>query len=279
MAKTFTTVTITDTTASKASQVQFARSALPLSEEVQELAARIAAEPDSSELWMQKGLALSKQMLFREAIEAYSMGLARNPFHALLYRHRGHRYISVRCFEQAAADLEMATRLDPKNWDSWYHLGLAYYLLGEYENAAKVYESCLNASRDDADRVAVIDWYWMTCKRLGREERADQLLEMVREDTDPGENASYLRRILMYKGLIRPEELMDIEGAPFPELELVTQGYGLANYYHLNGDEEKCDALLRQILGAKQFWAAFGYLAALVDAKSKGYDFEDIAAL
>ena len=73
MAKTFTTVTITDTTAAKESQVQFARSALPLSEEVQELNARLAADPGNAELWMQKGLALSKQMLFREAVEAYSM--------------------------------------------------------------------------------------------------------------------------------------------------------------------------------------------------------------
>ena len=119
----------------------------------------------------------------------------------------------------------------------------------------------------------------MTCKRLGREERADQLLEMVREDTDPGENASYLRRILMYKGLIKPEELMQFEGAEFPDLEIATQGYGLSNYYYVNGETDKSNAVLKQVLTIKSFWSAFGFLAALVDAKTRGLDYEIVGSL
>lgn len=34
----------------------------------------------------------------------------------------------------------------------------------------------------------------------------------------------------MYKGLIKPEELMQFEGAEFPDLEIATQGYGLSDY-------------------------------------------------
>ncbi|MEO5567596.1 MAG: tetratricopeptide repeat protein, partial [Gemmatimonadaceae bacterium] len=47
----------------------------------------------------------------RESIDIYTRGItmyAENPW---MYRHRGHRYISVREFDRAIADLEKATTL------------------------------------------------------------------------------------------------------------------------------------------------------------------------
>lgn len=263
-------VTVADVTATKQSQVHLTRSTLPYSEEVRALEARIAETPNDHLLWMQKGLALSKQMLFREAIEAYSMALTIDPFHALTYRHRGHRLLSVHRFAEAAADLALSARLDPTNWDTLYHLGLAHYLLEDYAAAAEDYEACLKLSHTGEQIVPVVDWYWMTAKRLGDEKKAAELLRLVTPETDPGENGVYKRRILMYKGLIRPEELMQLDGVARPELELASQGYGLANYYYLNGEVGKCNDLLAQILESRQFWAAFGYLAALVDARRRG---------
>ena len=266
----------TDVTAEKEDQVQFRRSKLEFSPEVKEIEKQLEQDPTNVELWMQKGKALSKQSLFVEAIEAYSMGLSYNPFHALTYRHRGHRYISVRRYREAAADFELSLRLDPTNWDSWYHLGLAYYLLGAYQRAAKAYQGCLDITTTSDAMVAIVDWYWMTAKRLGDEEKAAQLLELVDEDTDPGENLSYKNRVLMYKGLIAPEKLMDWEGAEFPELEIATQGYGLSNYYYVNGQLEKSNQVLKQILSIKSFWSAFGFLAAVADAQARGLDYEQV---
>lgn len=266
----------TDVTAEKEDQVQFRRSKLEFSPEVKEIEKQLEQDPTNVELWMQKGKALSKQSLFVEAIEAYSMGLSYNPFHALTYRHRGHRYISVRRYREAAADFELSLRLDPTNWDSWYHLGLAYYLLGDYQRAAKAYQGCLDITTTPDAMVAIVDWYWMTAKRLGDEEKAAQLLELVDEDTDPGENLSYKNRVLMYKGLIAPEKLMDWEGAEFPELEIATQGYGLSNYYYVNGQLEKSNQVLKQILSIKSFWSAFGFLAAVADAQARGLDYEQV---
>lgn len=78
------------------------------------------------------------------------------------------------------------------------------------------------------------------------------VLKRVDEDTDPGENLSYKRHILMYKGPSKPEELMRFEGAEFPDLEIATQGYGLSNYYYVNGDLDKSNAVLKQILTIKR---------------------------
>lgn len=250
-------------------QVVWRESTFPVSEEVQELDKQLEATPANADLWMKKGLALAKSWQFRESIDAYSMALSYNPFHALVYRHRGHRYISIRMYKQAAADLELATRIDATNWDSWYHLGLAYYLLNDFERAEKAYKRCWELTNTDDLLVAIADWYWMTLRRLGKKEEAEKLLEPISEDTDPGENTSYLRRLLLYKGLLGPDELLNTEGAEFPELELATQGYGLGNYYFVNGETEKANTIFKRIVEeATSQWGAFGYLAAEVELES-----------
>ena len=51
------------------------------------------------------------------------------------------------------------------------------------------------------------------------------------------ENTAYHRRLLMYKGLEKPEALLNTE-SPDPT-QIATQGYGVANYYFVTGDKAK----------------------------------------
>jgi tetratricopeptide (TPR) repeat protein len=48
---------------------------------------------------------------FRGAIEIYSEGIEKFSNDDRMYRHRGHRYISIREFDRAIADLEQAAKL------------------------------------------------------------------------------------------------------------------------------------------------------------------------
>jgi tetratricopeptide (TPR) repeat protein len=96
----------------------------------------------------------------RDAIEAYTRGIARHPAEARLYRHRGHRYITTRKFDEAIADLKRAATLVAGKPDeiepdgapnkagiprstlqsnSWYHLGLAQDLRGDFQAALASY--------------------------------------------------------------------------------------------------------------------------------------------
>ncbi len=50
------------------------------------------------------------------------------------------------------------------------------------------------------------------------------------------------------------------------ELNLLTQGYGVANWYYVNGDQVRAKALLEKILEGS-YWPAFGYIAAEADLK------------
>jgi tetratricopeptide (TPR) repeat protein len=226
---------------------------------VSEVRQALAADPESVDRWMELGLALAGSWRYQEAIDAYSEGLNRNPFHALLYRYRGHRFISTRRFAAAAADLELSSRLDPTNWDTWYHLGLARYLMGDFARAEAAYWRCHELTTDEGALVAVSDWLWMALMRQGKRTEADELLEVIRPDMVVGENTAYHRRLLMYKGQLRPDELLDIEGAD--DLELATLGYGLGNYFLVTGRDDRAEELFQRVV-AGAYWPAFGFIAA-----------------
>ncbi|MBN2335162.1 tetratricopeptide repeat protein [Candidatus Bathyarchaeota archaeon] len=227
---------------------------------------------------------------YRESVAVYSMGLRKHPSNAKLYRHRGHRFVTLRLFERAAEDFERAAELMVKMPDEvepdgipnprgvpvsslyfnvWYHLGLSYYLMGDLEKALRAYRECLKVSEIDDKYVATAHWTYMTLRRLGRKGEAEKLLEKVGPEMDIIENQNYHDCLLMYKGQTTPEALMEKargQGA----LGLVTTGYGVANWYGYTGQKDKAAGVLREIL-ALDGWAGFGYIAAEADLKRMGF--------
>ena len=247
------------------------RSPIERSEKAQEIAARLANDKYNADLWMEYGLALSEQALFREAVEAYSKAITINPFNGIYYRHRGHRHISCRQYEEAAADFTLASRLIPNNWDVWYHLGLSYYLMGEYEDARKAYKNCYEISEAVDQFCACTDWYWRTLMRLGETEEAAKLIEHVDPNLDPDADwVGYSRTVLLYKGVLSPEKLME-ELVDASALATPTIAYCLSNYYYMQGDMEKSNKALEFLLDfcKESWWSAFGYLAGLNDKAAR----------
>lgn len=235
---------------------------------IEELNAQIAENPNDPELYLKKGIALSRASLHhQEAIDTFSHGLSLAPFHALLYRWRGHKYINVRQFNAARADLELSSRLDPSNWDTWYHLGLASYLLHEFGRAEAAYRQCMQLTKSDDHRIAITDWLWMTLMRQQKAEETKGLLDFVSPETDCGDNRAYHRRLLMYKGVIKPEDLFSIEN--LSDVDFVTLSYGLGNYYFIYGQKDKAVDTWKKALKGK-YWSAFGYIASEVELRTLG---------
>lgn len=221
---------------------------------------------------------------FRKSIAIYSMGLEKHPTDPRMYRHRAHRFITLRFFDQAISDFEKAAELikgkpdeiEPDgipnergipvsslHFNIWYHLGLAYYLKADFEKALHAYEMCMKASEIDDKVIATAHWYYMTLRRLGRKAEAEKILEKITADMDVIENHHYHKCLMMYKGENTPEALMK-EAYEMGDLGLVTTGYGVANWYNYNGDKEKAAKILRDIV-AVEGWAGFGYIAAEAD--------------
>jgi tetratricopeptide (TPR) repeat protein len=224
---------------------------------------------------------------FREAIDTFSKGIAKFPTDARFYRHRGHRHITVRQFDQAIADLEKAAKLTRGKPDEvepdgqpnarniptstlqfniWYHLGLAYYLTNQNEKALKAYRECLKVSRSPDRLVATSHWLYMTLRRLKRESDAAKVLQPISEDMDVIENTGYYRLLLMYKGIIPTEVLLAETLKQENSAASHSVMYGIGNWYLYNGRRDDAVALYRKMLASDQ-WTSFGYIAAEADVK------------
>jgi tetratricopeptide (TPR) repeat protein len=221
-----------------------------------------------------------------QAIDIFTEGIKKYPDSYRLYRHRGHRYISTRKFKDAVADFERAASLmegkplevepdgqpnrinqplSTTQFNVWYHLGLAHYLLGDLEKAREGYLKCLAVCENDDSRVAVLDWLYMTDRRLGKETNAESALDGITDNMNIVENDSYYRRLKMYKGLMKPEELLVVDSTQDDyDLSMATQGYGVGNWYLYNGDTTQAVATFNKVVDGKLF-AAFGFIAAEAD--------------
>jgi tetratricopeptide (TPR) repeat protein len=148
----------------------------------------------------------------------------------------------------------------------WYHLGLAYYLKGDYANALRAYREDLAVAKNPDMQVAVSHWLYMTLRRAGRTADAAKVLEPIRRDMDVIENGSYHRLLLLYKGELTADSLPKNFGAD-GALEDITTAYGVANWHYYNGRRDDAEAIWRKVLTAKSQWASFGYLASEAEVK------------
>lgn len=218
---------------------------------------------------------------YRKAIDLLTTGLgdAEGLKRAEILRHRGHRYISTRQFEKAILDFEKASKLiqdtediveqdglpNSRNFPTsslhtniWYHLGLSYYLTGDFEKSRKAYEQCIKASTNDDMLVATLYWQYMTLKRNGKDELAGKVLNDVHSEMDIIENDSYLKLLLVFKAEFDPQLLLDENS---DALSNATIGYGIGNWHYMNGRKERALSIWRQVYEGES-WASFGFVAS-----------------
>jgi tetratricopeptide (TPR) repeat protein len=237
------------------------------------------------------GRVLGFRYLYDEAIQVFTQGLERYPDSFELYRQRGHRFISTRQFQAALSDLQNAARLiegmplwiepdGPDNelpvpptsiqFNTFYHLGLAHYLLRNWSEAAEAYRTCHQwvAPDDYNSLTACIDWLYMTLRRRGSVAEAQGLLDQVPQglrDDQFIEGPMYYRRIRMYRGELAPESLLnpDKGDQEIHSLDTIyaTQGYGVGNWYFYHGDFPRAREVFERIMKIRST-SAFGYIAA-----------------
>ena len=224
---------------------------------------------------------------YKEAIKIFTEGVSKFPKDARMYRHRGHRYITLRCFDDAIRDLETAAKLIKGQSDEiepdgmpnarniptstlqsniWYHLGLAYYLKGDFKKAEKAYAECQKVSKNNDMLVATVYWRYMTLRRLGKAKVAKQLLDPLPKDLEVIENEDYLKLIKLNRDEERPENLLSTIKGDANTLGSASLGYGIGNYFLYNGDREKAITIFRKIVAGDQ-WSSFGFIAAEAELK------------
>lgn len=219
---------------------------------------------------------------YRRAIEIFSEGMEKHPADPRFYRHRGHRYISIREFDRAVADFQRAVELmegmpvqiEPDGLPNarnipltttqgnvWYHLGLAHYLRQDWPEALAAFRNGFNMGGNDDNLVSTGHWIYMILRRMGNEAEAARALDSISADMNIIENMSYHQLCLLYKGEMEIEQMMAANG---DDPSNAAVAYGIANYFYYNGERERSDEMLRDIVAGSS-WASFGYIAAEAD--------------
>jgi tetratricopeptide (TPR) repeat protein len=240
------------------------------------------ADPDAL-IWV--GRRLGYLGRYRDAIDVFSDGIRRFPNDARLYRHRGHRYISVRRFDDAIADFRRAVTLMSGKPDEiepdgqpnarnqpigslqsnvWYHLALAHYLKGEWDEAIRAARSGIGVSTNPDRLVSQTHWLYMALRRAGRPSEASAALAPIRADFDIIENGSYYRLLRMYQGAMSTATADSALRAGVRTAADASQAYGLGNWFLYNGDTARAVRVYEQLMSGGQ-WASFGYIAAEAD--------------
>lgn len=216
---------------------------------------------------------------FTKAVAIYTAGIKVHPNDARLYRHRGHRYISLRDFDRAIADLETARALVAGTADQVepdgqpnargiptstlhsnirYHLALAYYLAGNFRAAEPIWNEDVRLAANVDQRVAATYWWVLTMARMGISAGATRALSEVRADWDIIENGSYHRLLLWMRGDLPLDRLL-APGAT--ALEQATIWNGVGQWHLAAGRTSEARMAFRRALAPGPS-ASFGAIAA-----------------
>jgi tetratricopeptide (TPR) repeat protein len=215
----------------------------------------LAAEPRSVDRHVQLAIAQSGARQFREAIATLTRALAIAPNDPVLYRWRGHRWLSVRELDRAMADLVRGYGLDSTNYGILYHLGIVRYARGDFAGAADAFVRAQPRAPDAGELAGATDWLWMSLMRAGRVPEARAMLER-RPDSLPTTNA-YAQRLRLYRGEIAPDQV--IGAADTTDVAVATLSYGVGNWYLVRGDTTRARSWFERSV-ASGGWPAFGFI-------------------
>lgn len=247
----------------------------------------LAKSPNDADALIWVGRRTAYLGRYREAIRIFSDGVAKFPNDARFLRHRGHRYITVREFDRAIADLGRARTLVAGKPDQIepdgqpnarnvplttlgsnirYHLALAYYLKGDFAKAEPVWREAADSVGNADNLVSATHWLYLTLRRLGRRADADKALARITTDLEVIENMSYHSLLLLYRGDRTEAAVLNAagEGAAGSAVR-----YGVSAWHAVNGRHSEAERMWRELVALPE-WAPFGVIAAEAELTRPG---------
>jgi tetratricopeptide (TPR) repeat protein len=223
----------------------------------------LKANPRDLPLILALGAAQSARWQFREAIATYTRGLELLPNEVMLYRWRGHRYLSVRELDRAMSDLTRGYQLDSTNYGVLYHLGIVRYARSDFTGAANAFMRAQPRAPDGGELAGATDWLWMSLSRAGRSAEALAMLQ-GRPDSLPVNNA-YRQRLQLYRGEVGPDAVLTM--ADTSGVAVATLAYGVGNWYVVQGDTVSARRWFQRSVAANTGWPAFGFILSEVELR------------
>ena len=222
----------------------------------------LAEEPRNVARIIALGEAQSGVRQFREAIATFTRGLAIAPNDPMLYRWRGHRYLSVREFAKAKADLSKGLGLDSTNYGILYHLGIVRFASGDFAGAAEAFQRAQPHAPNADELAGATDWLWMSLMRAGRAAEARAMLER-RPDSLPT-TIAYAQRLRLYRGQLGPDQVLT--PADTADIAVATLSYGVGNWFLVRGDTAQARRWFERSI-ASGGWPAFGFIISELELR------------
>lgn len=239
--------------------------------------------PDSLTILMKYARTLDEVGNRKRAGEVYTVGVENFPEASEIFQYRGLNLIMLRQFEEAVKNLEMAVLLNRNSTEetdayldesfsegsrqfySWYYLGLAHYYSRNYDSAVSSFRKCLEITDKDDHNIMTYYWLYIIYQEIGNPKLADSFLKEIDTKMTVNKSVGYYRGLLLFKGLFKPNRLMQFTFDNSGNIVDPVQAYALAIWYKLNEKPVESMELINQVVGTYR-WDDFGYLASEVDS-------------
>jgi Tfp pilus assembly protein PilF len=229
--------------------------------------AALDADARNPQKFIALAVAQSGARQFREAIATLTKGLEVAPNDAMLLRWRGHRYISVREFAKARADLTRGFALDSTNYGILYHFGVLNFIEGDFAGAAAMFTRSQPRAPDGGERAGSTDWLWMSLSRAGKQADAAAMLARHPDSLPTPPNYAYVTRLKLYRGELTPATLFGVSDTT--DVQVATLNYGLGDWYMVRGDTVNAKAAFTRAV-ASGGWPGFGFIVSEAELKRMG---------
>ncbi len=182
-------------------------------------------------------------------LAAADEALKKGPPSVALYSRRGDANFFAGKFPEALADYEKMVELDPKQRAMHWRLGISYYLNGEFEKGAKLFEEY--HQHDDVDRENGI-WHFLC--RAGIDGVGSAQLQMLRYSKPDREPMELIYELLA--GIIKTDEFfrtLQKRGLLANQQAIFYARFYAAIHEDLNGRPEQAKKFMR--MAAESEWA------------------------
>ena len=201
--------------------------------------------------------------------DALTQAIAHEPARMEAYSKRGPKYLDTLQFERALADYTHCEQADGMSVESRYRIGMAQYMLQNYDAATAAFAGSLAIVPQDDD-MYIADVYWLVLSQLraGKADEAQKTLKQhYRPDMYVGHHTAYEKAMRVAAGFAPMEDMLaELDTEP-DDLQFAMTAYGLCVLLETHGETEKADALREKLLKRDGFWFCFSYLAAYSDRK------------
>ena len=213
---------------------------------------------------MALGKALSRQLRYREAAEAFGGALKFRPDDPGALRLRAGRELSTLQIERARRDLLRCKTLGMDELDLQYRLGLCDYFEGKNGAAAEHFAACLQLAGDEMG-IAAIYWHTLSAWRMGAE---PTLLKAYHPGMAVGHHTAYEKAVSAFADQTRFAQVRREAEAEPEDLEAVMVLYGLSVQVRACGNGAEGQRLLDETLRRDGFWPCYAWLAAWSERNS-----------